>query len=427
MDISLDPIYQGSVKNVFRANGLPAGGEPGPLAVFEFTDRYSVFDWGQMPDPIPCKGAALNMTAAYLFEELQNPESWKSFSGTKSALDLRKGMSALKAFKLSPDKLNEAPKASLSTRFNELGEVLQARGLHSHYQGLLVSGSNGSSGKLQLSSYAQASRASERLVVSEIQVTQPQLETVLGKPVLDYQAVRSAPAPRLIPLEVVFRFQCPKGSSLIKHLKKDPDYIGHLAVPPNIDLAAIQSGEPWGFPVVELFSKLESVDRRVSFTEAMAISGISAGQLQDLIFRSLWVASFLHDRVAKIDAVLADGKLEWGLDRQGELFLVDSIGPDELRILDGGVQLSKEFLRQQYHSTSWYRSLGSAQDQARLSGQHDWKKLVSVEPPKISDSALEAASQVYRHLCNQITGREWFSGVWSRQELIQKIKEEDQS
>ena len=39
---------------------------------FRFTDAYSVFDWGQMPDAIPQKGAALCLTGATTFELLES-------------------------------------------------------------------------------------------------------------------------------------------------------------------------------------------------------------------------------------------------------------------------------------------------------------------------------------------------------------------
>lgn len=38
---------------------------------FVFSDRYSVFDWGEMPDHIPQKGAALCIVASYFFEILE--------------------------------------------------------------------------------------------------------------------------------------------------------------------------------------------------------------------------------------------------------------------------------------------------------------------------------------------------------------------
>ncbi len=38
---------------------------------FVFSDRYSVFDWGEMPDHIKSKGAALCLMGAYCFEQLE--------------------------------------------------------------------------------------------------------------------------------------------------------------------------------------------------------------------------------------------------------------------------------------------------------------------------------------------------------------------
>ena len=41
------------------------------LGEFIFSDRYSVFDWGEMPDPIEKKGEALCIIGAYFFERLE--------------------------------------------------------------------------------------------------------------------------------------------------------------------------------------------------------------------------------------------------------------------------------------------------------------------------------------------------------------------
>jgi len=39
---------------------------------FIFTDSYSVFDWGEMPQVIPHRGAALSVIGAFFFEKLQS-------------------------------------------------------------------------------------------------------------------------------------------------------------------------------------------------------------------------------------------------------------------------------------------------------------------------------------------------------------------
>ena len=43
----------------------------GGVGRFLFSDRYSVFDWGEMPDHIPHKGEALTLLTAYFFELLE--------------------------------------------------------------------------------------------------------------------------------------------------------------------------------------------------------------------------------------------------------------------------------------------------------------------------------------------------------------------
>ncbi len=58
-----------SVKE-FRVDAEATSDELGRGA-FVFTDAYSVFDWGQMPDQIPDKGASLCAMGAYNFELLE--------------------------------------------------------------------------------------------------------------------------------------------------------------------------------------------------------------------------------------------------------------------------------------------------------------------------------------------------------------------
>lgn len=59
----------GSVKDL-RILKMPTESEMG-IGHFKFSDRYSVFDWGEMPDLITNKGKALCMIGAYFFEKLE--------------------------------------------------------------------------------------------------------------------------------------------------------------------------------------------------------------------------------------------------------------------------------------------------------------------------------------------------------------------
>jgi len=58
----------GSVKDL-QIIQKPTASMPG-IGDFIFSDRYSVFDWGEMPDHIRNKGSALCMIGAYFFEKL---------------------------------------------------------------------------------------------------------------------------------------------------------------------------------------------------------------------------------------------------------------------------------------------------------------------------------------------------------------------
>lgn len=57
-------LYQGSVKNV-------RGSAADDSLMFEYSDRYSIFDWGEMPDQISGKGAALNLMGYAFFQYLE--------------------------------------------------------------------------------------------------------------------------------------------------------------------------------------------------------------------------------------------------------------------------------------------------------------------------------------------------------------------
>lgn len=60
----------GSVKDL-EVLEKPSGAKVGG-GRFHFSDRYSVFDWGEMPDLIEDKGKALCMIGAYFFETLES-------------------------------------------------------------------------------------------------------------------------------------------------------------------------------------------------------------------------------------------------------------------------------------------------------------------------------------------------------------------
>lgn len=411
--MSYNVLYRGSVKDVRGPVKLMAGlGQPdGPSVldgvVFDYTDAYSVFDWGRMPDTIPRKGSALALIAAEWFERIERAETWKEFSRSPDTVALRKGN-------------------RFGSLFNEIGEELQTQGIRTHYLGVLPEASGSAaeapSPALVPWTLAATQRPVRHMVVRQVAVVKPSFQTILGRSIPNYLTTQLAPAPKLIPLEVVFRFGVPEGSSLLERVERIPGYLASI----GFGDFKIEPGVRWDFPVLELFTKLEPSDRPLSLTEALAISGLSGDQMQRMLLKTAWVAGYLKSLCARRGIELADGKLEWAVSQDGGLFLVDAVGPDELRLVKDGIQLSKEFLRIHYRQTSWYRNVLRAKELAQKQGIAEWKKFVGDQPPPLSASFRDLASNLYMSLANELTGRNWFPEAWSLARVVEGIRQAQQ-
>ncbi len=84
----------GSVKDIVIIEN-PAKSRTG-RARFIFSDRYSVFDWGEMPDHIHGKGAAICLTAAFFFEKLEEAGIKTHYMGLVEGAEVRR-LSELKS------------------------------------------------------------------------------------------------------------------------------------------------------------------------------------------------------------------------------------------------------------------------------------------------------------------------------------------
>jgi phosphoribosylaminoimidazole-succinocarboxamide synthase len=124
---------------------------------FLFSDRYSVFDWGEMPDRIGGKGAALCLMGAYCFEQLEKI------------------------------------------------------GVKTHYRGLV----NDKGKTVKTSELTTPSNVME---VGVVNVYKPKTSVVDGKIVHDYSLYTPKLSNCLIPLEIIYRNGLPEGSSVFKRL-----------------------------------------------------------------------------------------------------------------------------------------------------------------------------------------------------------------
>jgi phosphoribosylaminoimidazole-succinocarboxamide synthase len=143
----------GSVKEVeiLKKAGQDYEGE----GVFTFSDRYSVFDWGEMPDHIEKKGAALCMLSSYFFE------------------------------------------------------LLEKEGIKTHFKGIEEDGT--------LKKFSGMNGASNKMRVGVVRVIKPVYDSANNT--YDYSEYKKKQLNYLIPLEVIYRNALTEGSSVFKRVK----------------------------------------------------------------------------------------------------------------------------------------------------------------------------------------------------------------
>jgi phosphoribosylaminoimidazole-succinocarboxamide synthase len=297
-------VHKGSTKDVFQL---------GDNYLFQFSDRYSVFDWGEMPDHLEGKGKALALFTKKIYD------------------------------------------------------VLGSKGIAHHLQSVPC-GEN----------------------------------EIVVKP---YKVIRGEKiAPReeniFIPLEVIFRMGVAKGSSLLKRFP-----------------GKYSENQMFDKPMVEFTTKLERFDRPLTHEEAKEISNLNDVEWKNLIETTEKIALILRDTFAFGEIIMWDGKVEFaagsGLNR--EIVLVDSIGPDELRLTKDGVQLSKEIIRQYYKDSEWYARL----DETKKKHGEKFKDFIS-PPEKLGREFKQAVEEMYQLLPELISHSA--TGQLRLQKLLPKLR-----
>lgn len=126
---------------------------------FHFSDRYSVFDWGGMPDHIEGKGKALCLMGAYCFEKLEE------------------------------------------------------KSIKTHYRGLVDN-----SGRVVR--FKDLKQPANIMEISLVNVYRPETNMAQGKLRYDYNFFKPNLKNCLIPLEIIYRNGLPEGSSVFKRLEQ---------------------------------------------------------------------------------------------------------------------------------------------------------------------------------------------------------------
>jgi phosphoribosylaminoimidazole-succinocarboxamide synthase len=136
---------------------------------FHFSDRYSVFDWGEMPDHIDGKGAALCLMGAYCFEWLED------------------------------------------------------KGVETHYRGLVDK--NG-----KVVTFEEIDAPTSIMEVNLVNVYKPETRVSHGKVEYYYSLFTPNLKNFLIPLEIIYRNGLPEGSSVFKRLEQGKVTIKELGL-----------------------------------------------------------------------------------------------------------------------------------------------------------------------------------------------------
>ncbi|MBT5094270.1 MAG: hypothetical protein HOM21_08515, partial [Halobacteriovoraceae bacterium] len=174
----------------------------------------------------------------------------------------------------------------------------------------------------------------------------------------------------------------------------------------------------------------------ISCQKAKKISGMTENEfvrLKNLVFL---LSLRLKGIFEGCEVELWDGKFEFAFsantDQNGDRFftLVDSIGPDELRLIYKDVQLSKETLRKYYRDSPWYEAVEKSKALAEGRGKSDWKKVcieeLKMHPPELETQLKNAVTQMYLALTNilyeKYLGEAVFRDAWALDKLVSVIK-----
>jgi len=325
---------------------------------FVFTDAYSVFDWGQMPDAIPNKGASLCAMGAFNFE------------------------------------------------------LLERRGVPTHYRGVIDpaaeettdAGNDETNGPAAVP-LDEATAPPTEMAIDLTRV--PDLAYEGPHAGYDYDAFHAAGGEHyLVPLEVVFRNRVPVGSSLRR--RATPAEFGldsALGVDPDewpdepVDLPE---------PVVEFSTKYERQDRYLTRAEADEIAGAADVDALESLARD--VNRVVTERADAAGFAHEDGKIEC-LYADGELRVADVVGTfDENRFSYGGRGVSKEVVRQWYKTNDpdWVAAVKEAKTVVADRDTDDWRALCEPDPVSLPSEVVDAVSDLYAAGTNAYTDRDWF-------------------
>ena len=351
---------------------------------FIFSDRWSGFDYGEMPDHIYGKGAALAVMSAFNFEQLEKRGIQTHYRG------LITPTGELIRF----DDLEEMGKGAVSN--DETKRSLNGKGIMS--VDLAVR-------------YDPVARRFDE-------------QTPIQYDYSFFQENRGKLNNFLIPLEVIFRNGLPAGSSVFKRIEKAKTISDSAERESALQqiyqklgvTEELQPGSMLPRPVIGYTTKLESGDRHLSDVEAFEISGLTLDQSGELWKITKKVNDYITERAEETGlGIHWDGKVEF-IYANG-ICLADVVGTlDENRF---GADISKEALRQWYHKNQ--PEFVEACSKYKKQGE-GWQELCPVKPKPLPEGLVNAVSEMYLSACNQYVGKQIFPAL-ELDEVMKRIED----
>jgi phosphoribosylaminoimidazole-succinocarboxamide synthase len=361
----------------------------------EYTNEYSIFGWHGMPDKIKNRSSAFAVFAGLLFEHLASCDTWKNLPMAPSLRTLRSDW--------------------LDNRWSHLiySRVFSERGTPSHYQCLLSA-----DGKTL--SFGQAAGTTAGVYIEALQVVpvQAQFYKVLGQKVCYYNPVVEPSRRRMLPLDVHFTFGHAPGEPA-GNFEQDSGYLKALGIS-----RLPEEGVPLERPVLLFTTNSEPDERSLSVQEALIMSGLTAGQFEELVEMSYLISIALYAFFAQKDCQLWQGKLEFAHSPNGPI-LAGCLEPDEMIILHRGARISKHIAERHYRDSRWQAAIKEAQAQARKLERPDWQDIclskLRAEPEFLPAHLKATMDSLYGSLVNRLAGTRLFAEAPALDSLADSI------
>ncbi len=311
---------------------------------FHFSDRYSVFDWGEMPDLIEGKGKALCMMGAYCFERLEE------------------------------------------------------KGIKTHYRGLVDA--NG-----KVVRFDELDQPSNVMEVNLVNVYRPKAHVEDGKLEYDYGVYTPELKNFLIPLEIIYRNGLPEGSSVFKRLEQGSVTLEELGLD-HYPKAGEKLEKPI-FDVSTKLEEGDRYVSWAEAQRIAGLTDSEVGEVRSLLLMVDGLISKLAGRAGlvnedgKIELGLDPSRRLMVVDVVGTLdecrFTFDGLHVSK--------EIARQYYMKTewYHGVEEAKKKASIEQ-----GIEDWKKLVKTKPPKLDTMLKIIIKEMYLATVNELTKKEVF-------------------